>query len=171
MSYYRDTATALAQLAPEDFIGVVLYVPLGGESTAPFWSMSHLNGSAALEEWYEDIAPSHGLYYYLAAFDKTRGSWRSTPTPPVGESIAPPKPGQPGFDLHYTDRWRHSPFRKPTTPTVSGHRRGHYGGSWKVVGADAPPDPGAAVPVIIMVGFTALLIATLRDEARLNRGR
>lgn len=115
MSFYRDTATAIAQRAPGNFIGVVLYVPVGGQSTAPWWRADALVNSASLEEWYEGIANSPPLYYYIAAFDKTRGA------APVGEAIAPPKPGTPGFDLHFTDRWRHPPFKRTT---VSGTYEG-----------------------------------------------
>jgi len=120
VGYYRDNATTLAQRAPGNFIGVVLYVPMGGQSTTPWWSMFSFPSSLALEEWYEEIAPSAPLYYYIAAFDKARGSV------PVGESIAPPKPGTFGFNLAVTDRWRHSPFNKLTRPAVSGEteRRG-----------------------------------------------
>jgi len=159
MSYWRDTAQALAQRAPDNFIGVVLYVAMGDESASPRWRMSSFASADALEDWYEEIAPSAPLYYYLAAFDKTRGA------SPVGESIAPPKPGQPGFDTHL--QWRHSPFRKPTTA-----RRGHYGEARSVVGADAPRDPaGVAVPALMIGGTVLLLIAVLRDEARLGKGR
>lgn len=117
MSYYRDTATALVQRAPGNFIGVALYVPTS-KSTAPWWSLVSFPSSNAMEEWYEEIAPSHPLYYYLAVFDKTRSS------EPVGESIAPPKPGVPGFNLHITDRWRPPPFNRPAVSGVmtSGER-------------------------------------------------
>ena len=107
MGYYRHTAIALAQRAPGNFIGVVLYARMG-QSTTPSWSMYSFLNSNALEEWYTEIAPSAPLYYYLAAFDKARSAQ------PMGESIAPPKPGEPGFDLHFTDRWRHPPFNRPT---------------------------------------------------------
>ena len=66
MGYYRDTATALAQRAAGNFIGVVLYVPMRGRSTAPSWSVYSFPRSSALEEWYTEIAPSAPLYYYLA---------------------------------------------------------------------------------------------------------
>ena len=119
MGYYRDTASALAQRAPGNFIGVVLYARMG-QSTIPSWHMYSFPSSSALEEWYKEIAPSAPLYYYLAAFDKTRS------TQPVVESIAPPKPGEPGFDLHFTDRWRHPPFNRLTVsgsmPLMSGDR-------------------------------------------------
>ena len=124
MGYYRDTATALAQRASGNFIGVVLYVPMRGRSTAPSWSAYSFPRSSALEEWYTEIAPSAPLYYYLAAFDKTRSAL------PVGESIAPPKPGQPGFDLHATDRWRHPPFNRPVVSgamTLTSGERGAAG--------------------------------------------
>jgi hypothetical protein len=110
----RASATALARRASGNFIGVVLYVPMGGQSTSPWWSMSAFPRSEALEEWYEEIAPSAPLFYYIAAFDKARSSL------PVGESIAPPKPGDPDFNLVVTDRWRHSPFKKPIGSPVSG---------------------------------------------------
>lgn len=112
MSYYRDNATALAQRAPGNFIGVALYVPMGGASTKPWWNAVALASSQALEEWYDEIAGSPGLYYYLAAFDKTRGAV------PVGESIAPAKPGMPGFDVRF--QWRHPPFNRPAASAVSG---------------------------------------------------
>jgi hypothetical protein len=108
VSYYRDTATALAQRTAGNFVGVVLYVPAGGQSTTPRWYADALVNSAALEDWYEGIANSPPLYYYIAAFDKTRD------TVPVGEAIAPPKPGMPGFDIGVSDRWRHPPFRRAT---------------------------------------------------------
>jgi hypothetical protein len=115
VTYYRDNATALAQRAPGNFIGVALYVPLGGGSTAPWWAAVALSSAKALEEWYDEIAGAPTLYYYLAAFDKTRALL------PVGESIAPPKPGMPGFNLTVTDRWRHPLFNKATDrPAVSG---------------------------------------------------
>ena len=115
MGYYRDTATALVQRAAGDFIGVVLYAPIG-QSTAPSWHMYSFPRSSALEEWYSEIAPSAPLYYYLAAFDKTRS------TSPVVESVAPPKPGEPGFDMRVTDRWRHPPFPGVPTTATSGER-------------------------------------------------
>ena len=105
---YRDTATAIAQRAPGNFIGVVLYVPVGGQSTAPWWSASALTNAAALEDWYEEISPSPPLFYYIAAFDKTRG------TEPVGEAIAPIKPGMPGFDMDTTGKWRAPPYKRAT---------------------------------------------------------
>jgi hypothetical protein len=109
MSFFRETATALAQRTTGNFIGVVLYVPVGGQSTVPFWTADAFINAVALEEWYEGIAISPALYYYIAAFDKTRDAI------PVGESIAPPRPEMPGsFDIH--TRWRHSPFRR------AGHR-------------------------------------------------
>lgn len=104
---YRDTATALAQRAPGNFIGVVLYVQ------APFWSAHAFPNAAALEEWYEEIAPSHPLFYYIAAFDKTQGM------EPAGESIAPIRFGMPGFDMRITDKWRYHPYKRPR-PTISG---------------------------------------------------
>ena len=110
---YRDTATAIAQRAPGNFIGVVLYVPVGG-STTPWWSASALAGAAALEEWYEEIAPSPPLFYYLAAFDKTRG------TAPMGEAIAPIKPGMPGFDMDTTGKWRAPPYNRATVAGIGG---------------------------------------------------
>ena len=55
---YRDTATAIMQRAPGNFIGVVLYVPAGGQSTTPWWSAAAFPNSAALEEWYDAIAGS-----------------------------------------------------------------------------------------------------------------
>jgi len=102
---YRDTAAAIAQRAPGNFIGVVLYVPVGG-STAPWWSASALTNAAALQDWYEEIAPSPPLFYYIAAFDKTQG------LEPAGEAIAPIKPGMPGFDMDTTGKWRAPPYKR-----------------------------------------------------------
>ena len=104
---FRDAATAIAQRTAGNFVGVVLYVPMGDRSTA-WWRADAFVNSDALEEWYEEIANSPPLYYYIAAFDKTRDAI------PVGEAIAPPKPGMPGFDTHA--EWRHPPFRR------AGHR-------------------------------------------------
>ena len=143
MSYYRDTATALARRAAGNFIGVVLYVPMGGQSTTPSWSVYSFPRSSALEEWYTKIAPSAPLYYYLAAFDKTRS------TLPVGESIAPPKPGTPGFSIHVTDRWRHPPFSKPVVSGAMATTSGEHGaaGIAKTVGLFAL----FAIPVGILL--------------------
>jgi len=49
--------------------------------------------------------------------------------------------------------------------------RGYYGRQRQrmMVGAESPPDQGAAVPVIIMGGAIALLVAILRDERKLSR--
>ena len=116
---YRDNAAAIMQRAPGNFIGVVLYVPAGGQSTAPWWSAAAFSNAAALEEWYDEIAGSPSLYYYLAAFDKTRG------VVPVGESIAPPKPGMPGFDIRA--EWRHPPFRRAPVATSGEVRRESWG--------------------------------------------
>lgn len=109
MGYYRDTANALATRAPGDYLGVVLYVSMG---SAPVrWDMASFRSLAALREWFEEIAGAPTLYYYLAAFDKTQAR------EPIVDSIAPPKPGMPGFDIH--SRWRHPAF--PTDrPAVSG---------------------------------------------------
>lgn len=103
---YRDTATAIAQRAPGNFIGVVLYVSAAGK--APFWSASALTNAAALQDWYEEIAPSAPLFYYIAAFDKTQG------LEPAGEAIAPIKPGMPGFDMDTTGKWRAPPYKRAT---------------------------------------------------------
>jgi hypothetical protein len=112
VSYYRDNATAIAQRAAGNFIGVVLYAPVGG-STTPWWSASTLTSATALEDWYEEIAGAPPLYFYIAAFDKARG------TEPVGEATAPIKPGMPGFNMDVTDKWRHPPY-KSTRETISG---------------------------------------------------
>lgn len=152
MSYYRDTATALAQRAAGNFIGVVLYVPPRRQSTSPSWTVYSFPRSSALEEWYTEIAPSAPLYYYLAAFDKIRS------TLPVGESIAPPKPGQPGFDLHATGRWRPSPFNRPTVSgsmtMTSGERAA---GIAKTIGLFAL----FAIPV-------GILLSTTQDRKQLQ---
>lgn len=49
--------------------------------------------------------------------------------------------------------------------------RGYYGKHRDLVrvGAAVPPDQGAAVPVLIVGGSLALLIAVLRDEVRASR--
>ena len=101
---YRDTATAIAQRAPGNFVGVVLYVSAAGK--APFWSADAFPNAAALQEWYEEIAPSHPLFYYIAAFDKTQG------IEPAGEAIAPIKPGMPGFDMDTTGKYRAPPYKR-----------------------------------------------------------
>jgi hypothetical protein len=115
---YRDTATAIMQRAPGNFIGVVLYVPAGGQSTTPWWSAAAFPNSEALEEWYDEIAGSPPLYYYLSAFDKTRS------ISPVGESIAPPKPNMPGFNIHA--EWRHPPFRRVPVTTSGAEPRNNW---------------------------------------------
>jgi hypothetical protein len=108
---YRDTAIALAQRAPGNFLGVWFVVPVGNMPAQ--WEVVALASPQALVEWYEEIAGSPTLYYYLAAFDKTRDTSR-----PAGESTAPPKPGEPGFSPF--SRWRPSPFVRPA---VSGWGR------------------------------------------------
>ena len=133
MSYYRDNATALAQRAPGNFIGVALYVPVGGASTKPWWNAVALTSAQELEDWYDEIAGSPGLYYYVAVFDKTRGS------APVGESIAPAKPGMPGFDVRF--QWRHPPFNRPAASAVSGE------------GSPPAEDQGSRLATIVKTGL------------------
>jgi len=142
---YRDTATAIAQRAAGNFVGVVLYVPMGGQSTAPWWSASAFPNSGALEEWYEEIAGSPTLYYYLSAFDKTRAAV------PVGEAIAPPKPGMPGFDIR--SEWRHPPFSRPT---ISGEARGGSG----------PVDFAKGVAIFAAFAIPAGLIISKMQERK-----
>lgn len=110
MGYYRDTANALATRAPGDHLGVALYVSMSSSASVR-WDMQTFRSLAALKEWFEEIAGAPTLYYYLAAFDKTRS------LAPIVDSIAPPKPGMPGFDIY--SRWRHPAF--PTDrPAVAG---------------------------------------------------
>lgn len=161
MGYYRDTATALAQRAAGDFIGVVLYVPMG-QSTSPSWTMYSFPRLAALDEWYTEIAPSAPLYYYLAAFDKTRS------TTPVVESVAPPKPGAPGFDMRITDRWRHPPFNRPSvssvpTTTTSGER--DAAGMGKTLGLFAL----IALPIGLLLSKTKERQQTRAEKAEFRR--
>ena len=157
MSYYRDTATALAQRAAGNFIAVVLYVPMGGQSTSPWWSMLTFPRSKALEEWYEEIAPSAPLYYYLAAFDKTRSSL------PVGESISPPKPGAPGFDIH--SQWRAPPFNKPTiageVPSESRHDAGENRGG--------PVGVAKTIAIFALVALPVGILLSKAQERKLLR--
>ena len=151
MSYYRDTATSLVQRAPGSFIGVALYVPMGGQSTSPWWSMAAFPSSKALEGWYEEIAPSAPLYYYLAAFDKTRSSL------PVGESIAPPKPGSLGFDIH--SQWRAPPFNKPT---ISGEASSE--GCW-----DGPAGAAKTFAIFALVALPVGILLSKAQERKLHR--
>lgn len=144
---FRDTATAIAQRAAGNFIGVVLYVPMGGQSTVPRWRADAFMNAAALEEWYEEIANSPPLYYYIAAFDKTRS------TTPVGEAIAPPKPGMPGFDTHA--KWRHPPFRRAT---ISGEARG-----------SGPVDFAKSLAIFALFAVPAgLLISKMQERKHLR---
>lgn len=99
---FRDSATAIAQRAPGNFIGVVLYV----RGNTASWHADAFPNAAALQEWYEEIAPSPPLFYYIAAFDKTQG------IEPTGEAIAPIKPGMPGFDMDATGKWRAPPYKR-----------------------------------------------------------
>ena len=128
---YRDTAVTLAQRAAGNFVGVVLYdgVYAASGKTSPYWSVVAMHTREELKEWYEEIAGSESLYYYLAAFDKTQST-----SGPVAESIAPPKPGDPTWGAYRVlrqqgYRWRASPWgealAKPR-PVVSGGGRGVY---------------------------------------------
>lgn len=122
---YRDTAVALAQRVPSNFVGVVLYVQIG--QVAPHWSAVAMRSHEELKDWYEEIAGSPTLYYYLAVFDKILST-----SVPVGEQIAPPKPGDPTWGAFWTlqqhgYRWRPSPFGEAlakSRPAVSGWGRG-----------------------------------------------
>jgi len=144
---FRESATAIAQRTAGNFIGVVLYVPVGGQSTVPWWSADAFMNTAALEEWYEGIANSPPLYYYIAAFDKTRGAI------PVGEAIAPPKPGMYGFDVH--SKWRHPPFRRAT---ISGEARG-----------SGPVDFAKTLAIFALFAVPAgLLISKLQERKHLR---
>ena len=107
METYRDMATVLARSRPEPYVGVVYYAELPHARLASRWNVQTFPRESALREWYEEIAPSVAWYHYLAAFDKTRSSV------PVGESTAPPKPGQSGFDVRRT--WRHPPYGSTAT--------------------------------------------------------
>lgn len=97
---YRDTAVSIAQQTPGNFLGVMFTTAVANVPAK--WDVVPLASLAALRDWYEEIAGAPTLYYYLAAFDKTRGA------SPVGESIAPPKPGEPGFSPF--SQWRPGPF-------------------------------------------------------------
>lgn len=88
---YRETATAIAQRATGNLVGVALYRPTSGTKDPAWWSVSIFPRPGSLIEWYEEIAPSPTIYYYLAVFDKNYGSV------PVAEAIAPPQP----YDLGY----------------------------------------------------------------------
>lgn len=103
---FRDTATAFAQRASEKYVGVVLYTEMPHAKLPARWDVQAFPRPSALEEWYEEIAPSNTLYDYIAAFDKTRDA------APVGESVAPSKFGKPGFSYEDTSRWRYSPYRR-----------------------------------------------------------
>ena len=128
---YRDTAVALAQRTAGNFVGVVLYagVYAAAGKTAPFWSAVAMRTREELKDWYEEIAGSPTLYYYLSAFDKTQST-----SVPVAETIAPPKYGEPTWDVFRVlqqqgYRWRASPWGEAMTkarPTVSGGERGVY---------------------------------------------
>jgi hypothetical protein len=109
--------------------------------------------SKALEEWYDEVAGAPSHYYYLAAFDKTRGS------APVGESIAPPKPGMPGFDIR--SQWRYPPFNKAK---VAGSR----------IGVDQPGsrrEPAWYVPALLGATLGVAYFATSREAAKIKRER
>jgi hypothetical protein len=117
---YRDTASALAQHSPGNLIGVALYVPMNGQPAR--WGAVALMNLDALRDWYEELAGSPTLYYYLAVFDKGYS------TGPLVEAIAPPKPGMPGFDMR-------SQWRRPAWPVIDrvsglhgrrGRGRGRY---------------------------------------------
>jgi hypothetical protein len=103
---FRDDATAFAKRTPENYVGVILYTEMPHAKLPARWVVETFPRPRALEEWYEEIAPSNTLYEYIAVFDKTRDVL------PVGESIAPPKPGKPGFSYEGTSRWRYSPYRR-----------------------------------------------------------
>lgn len=128
---YRDTAVALAQRSTGTFVGVVLYAGAYAASgkTSPFWSVVAMRTREELKDWYEEIAGSPTLYYYLGAFDKTQST-----TVPVAETIAPPKPGDPtwgAFSVLQQQgyRWRPSPGGESlakSRPAVSGGERGVY---------------------------------------------
>ena len=91
MENYRDTATALARGRPEQYVGVVYYAEVPHAGVSSRWDVQTFPRLSALREWYGEIAPSRAWYYYVAAFDKTRGSL------PVGELTAPLERGQPAY--------------------------------------------------------------------------
>lgn len=145
---YRDTAFELARRAAGNFIGVVLYVPAGGQSKTPWWSMSEFPNSAALEDWYDEISAAPLSYYYVAAFDKARDSV------PVGEAVAPPKPGTPGFV--FAAPWQPPPFKRPAPrPSVSGETRG-----------DGPVDYAKTVAIFALFAVPAGLLLSKRRERK-----
>lgn len=154
---YRDTAASLAQRADGNFIGVVFYVPMG--SIGARWDVTSHPRLAAIKEWYEEIAPSNTLYYYLAAFDKTQST-----TSPVAETIAPPKPGDPTWGAFRTLQqqgyvWRPNPFgAAPGRPTVSG----------ALVGADRR-EPRWLVPALIASAFGVAWFTTSRQIKKIDR--
>jgi len=124
---YRDTAVILAQRVPSNFVGVIFFVQIG--QTAPYWKALALRSREELQDWYEDIAGEPSTYYYLGVFDKTQSA-----TVPVGETIAPPKPGDPTWGAYQVlqqqgYRWRPSPFGEALAKSrtaVSGGGRGLY---------------------------------------------
>lgn len=163
---YRDTATALAQHAPGNFLGVTLYVPIGG--VAASWNAVALMSLPALKDWYEEIAGAPTLYYYLAAFDKTQSA------APVAETIAPPKPGDPTWVAYLTlqqqgYRWRPNPFGaalQKSRPTVSGSR---VGAEQRERSADTAPTwyPLALIGAMFGIAY----VSTSRAVAKIKRQR
>lgn len=106
---YRDTASSLAQRVTDNLVGTVLYRPSPWAKLPARWDVQIFPRPGALVSWYEDIAASPTLYYYIAVFDK---SYRSSP---VAEAIAPPQPDDLGYQV-YDDarrggyRWRPGAF-------------------------------------------------------------
>lgn len=161
---YRDTANALVQRAPGNFIGVALYVPMGG--VAASWNAVALMSLPALKDWYEEIAGAPTLYYYLAAFDKTQSA------SPVAETIAPPKPGDPTWGAYWTlqqqgYRWRPNPFGsalQKTRPAVSG----------STVGAEQRErytEPTWYLLALVGAMFGVAYVSTSRAVAKIKRQR
>lgn len=91
---YRDTASTLAQRVTNNFVGVVLYRPMPWAQVPARWDAQIFPQPSALVDWYEEIAGSPALYYYIAAFDKTYGGG------PVADAIAPPQPDDLGYKAY-----------------------------------------------------------------------
>ena len=126
METYRDMATALARTRPEQHVGVVYYAELPHVGVSSRWDVQVFPRPSALREWYEEVAPAHAWYHYLAAFDKTAG------LAPVGESTAPPKPGETGFDVRR--QWRHRPYGQTVSGAEALAAGGKLAGFAKTVG-------------------------------------
>ena len=158
---YRDTANTLAQRVTNNLVGVVLYRPMPWAKLPARWDAQIFPQQRALVEWYEELAGSPALYYYIAAFDKTYGGG------PVADAIAPPQPDDLGYGAYAIARRSGYDWRPGAFPRDYKERSGIAVGAER---SETYHEPIWFPLAFIVALFGGAYVSTSRAIGKIKRG-